>query len=279
MSNKTVRIGHASSDERKKITGGAAGDQTGGEVCVRTYYKHKKKWIVFRPKDAEKAELIAVAMERACANDMIGYDQNQRDSLWNAVKGLGWDPAEVKKKVECDCSSLVRVCIAFAFGRDLVGNIRTVSMPDILPATGQFELLTDSKHCDSSDYLRRGDILCTPVSGHTAVVLDNGPKVMDATTAPAKPVVATEPAQRGRSESRNAWYTTDCNLCLRNGAGTKANKYGKDKHTLVKIPKGTRVRCWGYYTKVGNYDWLLVDVTIGGVPYTGFCSKSHLKKE
>ena len=43
-------------------------------------------------------------------------------------------------------------------------------------ATGQFVELTGKKYTDSSDYLRRGDVLVTRTQGHTVVVLSNGSK-------------------------------------------------------------------------------------------------------
>ena len=272
-----VRIGHASINENGSITGGAAGDQNGKEVCIRSWYQHKKSWVVLRAKDPDKAERMAAAMERACNNPDIGYCQNRRYSLFNDVKAFGWDPAKTTKKVHCDCSSLIQVVGACAWGYDVFGNIRTISMPTVIPATGLFEKLTDPKYTESPDYLRRGDILVTPVSGHTVMVLDNGEKVAPAATT-TKNTKATEPARLGPSASRSRTYKTTCNLCIRNGAGTKANKYGKDKHVLTKAPKGTKVRCHGYYTKVGQYEWLLVEATIDGVKYTGFCSKAYLQK-
>lgn len=174
-----VRIGHASIDEKGKAKGGAAGDQTGKEVKISNYYVSSKGWVVLRCKDADKRERIAQAAELACNNPQIGYDQYQRDTLYNNVKGSGFDPSKTTKKVETDCSALVRVCIAYAFGADVAGNIRTVNEPARLVATGHFTKLTDPKYCASSDYLRRGDILCTPVSGHTVVVLDDGAKAAD----------------------------------------------------------------------------------------------------
>lgn len=177
-----VRIGHASGDENRKIKGGAAGDQTAKEVCIRTWYKHSKGWVVLRCIDPQRRLLIAEAMERACANPDIGYDQWQRDTLFNNVKDKGFDPAQTTKKVETDCSALVRVCIAYAHGEDVAGNIRTISEPAMLTKTGLFKKFTSDKYTASSNYLMRGDILCTPVSGHTVVVLDNGAKV---TTTPA----------------------------------------------------------------------------------------------
>jgi hypothetical protein len=173
-----VRIGHASIDERGKAKNGAAGDNNGREVYIRNWYAHPKKWVVLRCKDPVKRELIAKAMERACKNNDIGYDQYQRDTLFNNVKNKGFDPAKTTKKVETDCSALVRVCIAYAYGKDIAGNIRTVTEPSTLVKTGEFEKLTSDKYCKSSDWLLRGDIVCTSVSGHTAVVLDDGAKVV-----------------------------------------------------------------------------------------------------
>ncbi len=175
----SVKIGHASIDENGKIKGGKAGDQNAKEVKISNYYVHSKGWVVLRCKDAAKREKIAKAAEKACKNSHIGYDQNQRNTLWNEVKGKGFDPSKTSKKVETDCSALVRLCIAYAYGKDVVGNIRTATEPTKLVKTGLFEKLTDKKYCKSSDYLLRGDILCTPVSGHTVVVLNDGAKVKE----------------------------------------------------------------------------------------------------
>ena len=182
----TVRIGHASIDENKQTHGGAAGDQTGKEVCVRTWYNHAKGWVLLRCKNGAAREKIAKAMEAACDNPDIGYDQYQRDTLFNNVKAAGWDPSKTTKKVETDCSALVRVCIAYAFGQDVAGNIRTISEPAALVATGLFDKFTADKYTASSDYLLRGDILCNPFGGHTVVVLDNGAKVTNTTTTNKK---------------------------------------------------------------------------------------------
>lgn len=180
-----VRIGHASKGETGAVAvkGGAAGDQTGKEVCVRYWYKHSKKWVVLRCKDAAKRLKIAEAMEKACYNPAIGYDQYQRDTLFNNVKDKGFDPSKTTKQVETDCSALVRVCIAYAYGEDKVGNIRTISEPATLVKSGLFEKLTADKYTASSDYLLRGDILCTSVSGHTCVVLDDGAKVVNSSAS------------------------------------------------------------------------------------------------
>ena len=267
-----VRIGHASSDENKKIKNGAAGDQTEKEVCIRDWYLHKKGWVVLRCKDPDKREGIATAMERACQNPDIGYDQWQRDSLFNNVKDKGFDPSKTTKKVETDCSALVRVCIAYAFGEDVAGNIRTVDEPATLVKTGLFEKLTADKFCASSDYLLRGDILCTPVSGHTAVVLDDGP------LAHITSVAASEPAREYDAAAGGYYRITANSLCVRNGAGTKSNEFGEDKNVLTTIPKDMVVLCLGAYTTVGDRKWLYIHLDKDGITYTGFASGKYLEK-
>lgn len=166
-----VRIGSA----RSSYGNTAPGDQNGGrEVSIENYYVHSKGWVVLRAKDAAVRERIAMAMERACANDNIGYDQSTRNTLYNNVKPYGFDPAKTTKKVNTDCSALVRVCVNYA--GITVGNFITSTEVEMLMATGAFEKLTTDKYCKSSDYLKRGDILDTRTKGHTVVVLDNGAK-------------------------------------------------------------------------------------------------------
>ena len=169
-----VKIGHARIDENGKAKYGSAGDQTAKEVMVSDYYVHPKGWVLLRCKDVDKREKIAEAMEKACKNNQIGYDQSQRYTLINNVKSQGFDPSKTTKKVETDCSALVRVCIAYAYGKDVAGDIVTSNLPAVLKKTGLFTKYTSKKYCQSSAYLRRGDILCTPVSGHVVVVLNDG---------------------------------------------------------------------------------------------------------
>lgn len=166
-----VKIGHASFDERGNTAGGVAGDQNGKEVCIRGFYVHKKGWNVLRAKDEEIAELIAKCMEDCCANPNVGYDQLGRLSLYNTVKKLKFkcDINTLKVKVECDCSSLVRVCLAYAGVK--VKNFTTSNEKSVLMATGLFDCL--ECEADGSN-LKRGDILVTKKKGHTVVVLSDG---------------------------------------------------------------------------------------------------------
>lgn len=171
----SIKIGHASGDENSRIHGGAAGDQTGREVFTRTWYS--SPWdLVLRCKDPVKAEKMAKACEAACANNNIGYDQYQRNTLQTQAKACNWDLSKVKVKCECDCSSLMTVCAQCA-GIDvpyISGNAPyTGNMRNQFMSTGEFEALTESKYLSSDRYLKRGDILVR-TSGHTAMALENG---------------------------------------------------------------------------------------------------------
>lgn len=75
----------------------------------------------------------------------------------------------------------------------------------------------------------------------------------------------TEAAQ-AKSAAYNKAYTTTANLRLRAGAGT-------NKDIVLTIPKGEKVRCYGYHTTLGDTVWLYVAYK----KYTGFASKKYLK--
>jgi hypothetical protein len=124
------------------------------------------------------AEKMAKACEAGCANDKIGYDQYQRNTLRTQAKAVGWDLSKITVACECDCSSFMTVC-AEAAGINMdsaytSGNAPVTStMREKFEATGAFEVLTDSKYLTGSSYLKRGDILVNE-SAHTAMVLSNG---------------------------------------------------------------------------------------------------------
>ena len=179
-----VRVGSARIDENGKLIGGQAGDQTGQEVAVEPWYLHQKGWVVIRAKDPQVAEKIAWDMEAACANDQIGYHQSTSWDLYDKSKQYGWECSKVKVPAETDCSSLVRVCVAFAIGKSLPW-FSTLNEVSVLSQTGLFDVLTDVRYAQSSDYLKRGDILCTKTQGHTVVVLDDGTQIAENGTQPA----------------------------------------------------------------------------------------------
>jgi hypothetical protein len=170
----SVILGSARIDENGHAHGGSSGDQKQGstpdykgEVSMQSFYVHSKGWIVARLKKDSWANKCAKAMKTACNNANIGYDQYQRYGL-----APGKEDVDTKKKVETDCSALVRRCIYDATGKD-VGDIRTITMEDALKKSGLFQ---DLKQYKDGMTLYTGDVLFTghlghPVSGHTVVVV------------------------------------------------------------------------------------------------------------
>lgn len=220
-----IKIGHASIDENGKAQGGAAGDQTGREVCTRDWYN--KPWTaVIRPKDSAAAEKIAKAMEQACANDRIGYDQGQRTTLFTQAKACGWDLSKITTACETDCSALVAVCVNAA-GIAVSKDIYTGNEKSALLATGKFEAYTSSDYVGASSKLKRGDILLG--SGHTAIVLSTGSNAGQPSPAPAAGSGNTSYVGKGIGTA-----TAKTGMNIRSGPGTTYASYGT-------ISKGTSV--------------------------------------
>ena len=172
----TVYVGSACIDENGKAHGGRAGNQTGRELKRQRWYAHGKGWRVFRAKDGRVAARIAACMAAAIANRHIGYDQYQRNTLYNEAAKYGFDVSRVTRDVETDCSALVRVCCAFAGITGLPESFRTTNEPANLLKTGAFTELVGDQYTKRSACLRAGDILCTATQGHTVVVLTDGSK-------------------------------------------------------------------------------------------------------
>lgn len=226
--NMSVKIGHASIDENNRAHGGVAGDQTTREVCVRDWYA--KGWtVLLRPKSQAIAEKMAKFCEEACANDLIGYDQYQRNTLRTQAKAAGWNAKKISVACETDCSAFMTVC-AEAAGVDVSGCYTsgnapvTSNMRAKFKATGCFDVLTDKKYLNSSEYVKRGDVLVYE-QGHTAMVLSNGSKA--GTTATSKGNTSYSGKGIGTATAKNE-------MNIRSGSGTNHGSYGT-------ISKGTKV--------------------------------------
>ena len=169
-----VLISHASSDENGKARNGKAADQTGKEVCIRSWYN--KPWnCVIRFTDASMREKIARCMENAANNNHIGYDQNQRNTLLTKARKYNYDVSKVNEDCETDCSALVSVACMYAGIPEstltLNGNCATTrTLRPILKASGEVEIYTTPLYVSKSDKLMRGDILLKE-GAHVAVVV------------------------------------------------------------------------------------------------------------
>lgn len=173
-----ITIAHAVCDERGRTSGGAAGNQTAnlyhttGELRFSEWYNpNGGGWdYVIRPKKKATAIAIASAAMSAVRNNRIGYDQSDRESLYDAVQYKNFDPAVVDKPVNCDCSSLVTVCCNYA-GIPILRGTYTGNLKERCEAVGYFKIYKSAKYTQCSTYLKDGDILLR-VGHHAAIVVN-----------------------------------------------------------------------------------------------------------
>lgn len=167
-------IAQASHDENNKYIGGRAGDQTEKEVLVRGWYSRPWNYRI-RLKDRGMRERFACAMERAAENDMIGYDQNTRNTLAMKAGKVGWDPGFVTEPCNCDCSSLVVVALIYAGipKEKLYNGNNAATTRDLRKKLMPYaDVSSDPADLESEEGALRGDIWLYE-GHHVAVELDD----------------------------------------------------------------------------------------------------------
>lgn len=181
-STGTHYISNSGSDENGAYRGGQAGDQTGKEWRIRSWYN--RPWTcVLRYPDQSVTLKIALLGIDAALNDKIGYDQSQNRTYLKQLKAVGWEPSRITVACEADCSAGVCANITAAgylLGVDALKNhtgTYTGNMRSALKKAG-FQVLTDSKYLTGGDYLLPGDILLYD-NHHTATNVTIGKKVKE----------------------------------------------------------------------------------------------------
>ena len=242
-----VIIGSARIDENGHASGGQAGDQNGKEVSTQQYYLHEKGWNVLRAKEPQVREAIAQNMTWACANNNIGYDQGQNQTLYQTAKPVGFNCSLVGTPCETDCARLVRVCVLYAGVN--VADFYTGNEKEALLATDAFDLV----NVKLPEELLRGDILVTKTKGHTVVVLTNG-----ANAQPKQPISTP-------TEYKLGWIKDGINWYYRIGKGINAHGFNnikcKDGNTyrFYFDGKGKMLTGWQH---IGDY-WYYFHDSVG----------------
>lgn len=95
-------------------------------------------------------------------------------------------------------------------------------------------------------------------------------KASSATTSTTK-TTKLDAAKSYSKSLAGTYKVTASALNVRAGAGTTKAK-------IVTIPKGTPVKCYGYYTTSLGVKWLSVQFTYNKKTYTGFVSSKYLDK-
>ena len=167
-----IKCGWASIDERGKGRGGKAGDQTGREVKIGDWHNFGQN-VVIRFKDRAKAKKAASICKQICRNDKVGYDMDNRTTLFTEAKAKNWDITKIKKKVETDCSAMQAV-ICNAVGIPVSEDWYTGNMVEIAKKfPEEFEILRGEKYTDNDKFLKVGDMLVN-TKKHTIMALENG---------------------------------------------------------------------------------------------------------
>lgn len=176
-------ISNSGSDERGKYNSGTAGDQTGKEWQLRSWYS--RPWThVFRYENSSKVgEKLCELGCAAALNDNIGYDQYQRATYWTQLQKAGYNPAKITTKCESDCSAGVAANVK-AVGYLLnIKSLQNVSSSMTSRNTisqlknAGFTVLTNSKYLSSGKYLLPGDILLYE-NHHVAMNITKGEKAI-----------------------------------------------------------------------------------------------------
>lgn len=177
-----VRMSNCGHDENGRYSGGKAGDQTGTEWYLRSWYSYPWNYIL-RWKDEELANLLADLAVEAAQNNNVGYDQGQRATFGSELQKVGWRPSKIKTPCEADCSKgtidLIRA-VGYLKG---IKELQTCN--NVMSYTGNmmtwfnstagkkyFDILTGKFLTDSS-LAKRGDINLN-TAHHVNITVDNG---------------------------------------------------------------------------------------------------------
>ena len=181
-----VRVSNCGHDENGRYAGGKAGDQTGGEYCLKTWYSRPWDYII-RWRDKELGNLFADLAIEAALNDQVGYDQGtagnsgDRYTFRKQMQAAGWRPSNIKTACEADCSESTIVLIR------AVGHLKGIRELQECNATYTGNMMNYFRSAAGKKYFvvlqgayltdpglaRRGDINLN-VAHHVNVTVDNG---------------------------------------------------------------------------------------------------------
>lgn len=215
------------------------------------------------------------------AHAAVSIHHNALKSTWSTATGVevfvdNNATAKDKKLAECIYNRLVKN--TGLKGRGIKKADWTVidqdSIPAVLVEGGFMDGKKDSKYIRSEEGI---EAYAKAVADGLIEFLSLKKKVTTTTTK--KPSTTTTTTKKvtakGTADYFNkslaGTYTTTANLHMRDDAGVT-------KKSLVVVPKGTKVKNYGYYSTSVGVKWLYIQVTLNGVQYTGFCSAGYLKK-
>lgn len=139
-----------------------AGDQTGKEVCTRTWYSKPWEMVLRYPDIIISGQARDIAIKLAKSN-LVGYDQSERNTLYKQLEANNWDVDKYIAsgvKTESDCSSFVYAvyCCLIPSLRGESNAPRTAVAKNFYISKG-FKCYTTSDYTNSTNKLVKGDLL------------------------------------------------------------------------------------------------------------------------
>ncbi|MCI8363776.1 MAG: peptidoglycan-binding protein [Eubacterium sp.] len=239
-----MSISNCGHDENKRYSGGKAGDQTGTEYQIRSWYNRPWKCVLRHP-NADVGKILAKIAKAAAKNEKIGYDQSQRTTYYTQLKAAGWKPEKIKTNCEADCSSSTAANVIAAghqMGLKKLQNVNpnctTSNLRAALKAAG-FEVLTHSRYLTGDDYLIPGDVLLND-GHHVAINLTQGSKAGTIKNASGAkdtvPALASAPPnlRKGSSGTQVKNLQKDLNHVMKSGLSVDG-EFGTKTENALKI--------------------------------------------
>lgn len=262
----SIQCGWASIGETGHARNNKAGDQTGLEVKVGRWYYFRQNCIL-RFKDRNKAAKAAQICRGIASNNKVGYDQNQRTTLYSELARVGWNPAKITKPVETDCSAMV-ASIVNAVGIKVSKDLWTGNMRSALYNTGAFYLYTGAAYTQSDRLLLTGDIILNEAS-HVIMALENGADATKKTGSSATSSASSTTKDRVKKGQRGLNDLVGAKLAIDGSRGPATKKVGvmaiqaglnRDFRTGLQVDgsygpatKGAVSRHPGLYGMSGSY--------------------------
>ena len=171
-----LKLSNSGHDENGKYSDGKAGDQTGTEWEIRSWYNRPWSCVLRHPTAKVRTKIAELAW-KAAKNNKIGYDQGQRTTYWVQLEGAKYDPSAIRTPCEADCSAGVCANVR------AVGYLLNIAKLKQIPITSThymraafkaagFKVLTASKYLNGTANLKEGDILLYDAA-HTCTVVND----------------------------------------------------------------------------------------------------------
>lgn len=246
-----------------------------------------KAWLGYNEKDGSHKKIIDVynAHKPRARGYKVSYTDAWCATFVSAVAiQLGYTSI---MPTECSCNNLIK--LYKALGAWVENENRTPNPGDILfydwDDNGKGDNKGRVEHVGIVEKVSNGKVTIIEGNYKNAVTrrtLSVNGKYMrgyaipkydaePSTVTPTTTMKAKDAAKSYLKSLSGTYKVTASALNVRNGAGITKKK-------MVAIPKGTTVKCYGYYTSVLGTKWLYIQFTYKNVTYTGFASSKYLKK-